>query len=175
MFGTLKAGSLLYIINKGENPSLAFGQVLSVSAPRAKIGSQFMGINPMQMEQVVDISVKVGDDTKNFSGVSTNLNIIDTGNGGYIISDDKTAITNEVERLGTFSQNALDSIPFHKKMVTACKQMMLTLNPTLKKESERDEEMANLRKDFAEMKGMMTEFAKMLKGASSNNNLFGKE
>lgn len=174
MFGSLKSGSLIYILNKGENPSLAFGQVLSVSAPRAKVGSQFMPANPLQIEQVVDISVKVGDDTKTFSNVSANLNIVDTGNGGYVISDDKNAITNEVERLGAFSQNALDSIPYHKKMVSACKQMLLNLNPSLKKENERDEEIANLRKDFSEMKGMMAEFAKMLKGASSGS-MFGKE
>lgn len=173
MFGTLHAGSLLYILNKGENPSLAVGQVLNVSAPRPKVTTQFMP-NPMQIEQVVDINVKVGDDSKTFSNVSTNLNLVDTGTGGYIISDDKAAITNEVERLGTLSQNALDSVPYHKKMVAACKQMMLSLNPNLKKENERDEEMASMRKEFSEMKSMMAEMMKLAKGASGSS-LFGKE
>ena len=170
----LKTGSLLYVLNKGENPSLNFGQVLNVSAPRPKINGQFVP-NPLQTEHVIDIIVKVGDDTKTFTNVSTNLNLVDTGEGGYVISDDKTAITNEVERLGTISQNVLDSIQFHKKMVAACKQMMLSLNPSLKKESERDEEIAHLRKDFADMKEMMANFAQMFKNAQSNNSLFGKE
>ena len=170
----LKTGSLLYVLNKGENPSLNIGQVLNVSAPRPKIGGQFMS-NPLQTEHVVDINVKVGDDTKTFTNVNANLNLVDTGEGGYVISDDKTAITNEVERLGTISQNVLDSIQFHKKMVASCKQMMLSLNPSLKKESERDEEIAHLRKDFAEMKEMMANFAQMFKTTQSNNSLFGKE
>lgn len=112
---------------------------------------------------------------KTFANVSANLNLVDTGEGGYVISDDKTAITNEVERLGALSQNVLDSIPYHKRMVSACKQMMLSLNPSLKKESERDEEIANLRKDFSEMKEMMAGFAQMFKTAQSNNSIFGKE
>ena len=174
MLGALKTGSLLYVLSKGENPSLNIGQILNVSAPRPKIGGQFMP-NPLQTEMVVDINVKVGDDTKTFANVNANLNLVDTGEGGYVISDDKTAITNEVERLGALSQNVLDSIPYHKRMVAACKQMMLSLNPSLKKESERDEEIANLRKDFSEMKEMMAGFAQMFKTAQSNNSIFGKE
>ena len=174
MLGTLKTGSLLYVLSKGESPSLNIGQVLNVSAPRPKIGGQFMP-NPMQNETVVDINVKVGDDTKTFANVSANLNLVDTGDGGYVISDDKSAISNEVERLGALSQNVLDSVNYHKKMVASCKQMMLSLNPSLKKESERDEEIANLRKDFAEMKNMMANFTQMLKGSQNNNSLFGKE
>lgn len=111
MFGTLRAGSLLYILNKGENPSLTVGQVLSTTPPRAKVGNQFLQ-NPLQMEQVIDITVKVGDDTKTFSNVNTALSIVDTGANNYVISDDKTAITNEVEAFGTLSQNALNSVPY---------------------------------------------------------------
>ena len=61
MFGTLRAGSLLYILNKGEEPNLKVGQVLSVTPPRPKVNSTMMPLNPMQMEQVIDINVKVGD------------------------------------------------------------------------------------------------------------------
>lgn len=164
MFGSLRAGSLIYILNKGENPSLNIGQVLNVTAPRAKVGSQFMP-NPMQVEQVVDINVKVGEDTKTFSNVSTHLSVVDTGAGGYVISDDKSAITNEVEAFGTNSQNALNSIPYHKKVVAACKQMMVDLNPSLQKEAERDTKISNLEKELAEIKGGFSELTAMLKGA----------
>ena len=154
MFGTLRAGSLIYILNKGENPSLNIGQVLMVTPPRPKVNSQFMP-NPLQMEQVVDINVKVGDDTKTFSNVGTNLSIVDTGAGGYVISDDKAAITNEVEAFGTLSQNALNSVPYHKKVVSACKQMMIELNPSLQKEAERDGEITKLKDELTEIKSLL--------------------
>jgi hypothetical protein len=154
MFGTLRAGSLIYILNKGENPSLNIGQVLTVTPPRPKVNSQFMP-NPMQMEQVVDINVKVGDDTKTFSNVGTNLSIVDTGAGGYVISDDKAAITNEVEAFGTLSQNALNSMAYHEKVVEACKQMMIELNPSLQKEVERDGEITKLKDELTEIKSLL--------------------
>ena len=164
MFGTLRAGSLLYILNKGENPSLTVGQVLSTTPPRAKVGNQFMP-NPLQMEQVIDITVKVDDDTKTFSNVNTALSIVDTGANNYVISDDKTAITNEVEAYGTLSQNALNSVPYHKKVVAACKQMMLELNPNLQKEADRDTKISNLEKELAEIKSGFSELTSLLKGA----------
>lgn len=168
MFGTLRSGSLLYILNKGENPSLNIGQVLSVTPPRPKVNSQFMP-NPMQVEQVVDITVKVGDDTKTFCNVNTSLSLVDTGANNYVISDDKTAITNEVEAFGTISQNALNSVPYHKKVVTACKQMMIDLNPNLQKEAERDNEIGKLKSDLSDMKNSMNEMAKLLRSALNNN------
>jgi hypothetical protein len=176
MFGTLRAGSLLYILNKGENPSLSVGQVLSVTPPRPKVGGQFMP-NPLQIEQVIDINVKVGDDTKTFSGVNTALSIVDTGANNYVISDDKQAITNEIEAFGTLSQNALNSIPYHKKVVAACKQMMLELNPSLQKEADRDTKISSLEKEIAEMKNGFAELTTMLKSALNPqpNSLIRKE
>lgn len=165
MFGTLRAGSLLYILNKGEEPNLKVGQVLSVTPPRPKVNSTMMPLNPMQMEQVIDINVKVGDDTKTFSNVNTALSIVDTGANNYVISDDKQAITNEVEAFGTLSQNALNSVPYHRKVVAACKQMMIDLNPSLQKEADRDTKIGNLEKELAEMKNGFAELTNLLRGA----------
>lgn len=165
MFGTLRAGSLLYILNKGEEPNLKVGQVLSVTPPRPKVNSTMMPLNPMQMEQVIDINVKVGDDTKTFSNVNTVLSIVDTGANNYVISDDKQAIMNEVEAFGTLSQNALNSVPYHRKVVSACKQMMIDLNPSLQKEADRDTKIGNLEKELAEMKNGFAELTSLLRGA----------
>ena len=165
MFGTLRAGSLLYILNKGEEPNLKVGQVLSVTPPRPKVNSTMMPLNPMQMEQVIDINVKVGDDTKTFSNVNTALSIVDTGANNYVISDDKQAITNEVEAFGTLSQNALNSVPYHRKVVSACKQMIIDLNPSLQKEADRDTKIGNLEKELAEMKNGFAELTNLLRGA----------
>lgn len=155
----------MYILNKGEEPNLKVGQVLSVTPPRPKVNSTMMPLNPMQMEQVIDINVKVGDDTKTFSNVNTVLSIVDTGANNYVISDDKQAIMNEVEAFGTLSQNALNSVPYHRKVVSACKQMMIDLNPSLQKEADRDTKIGNLEKELAEMKNGFAELTSLLRGA----------
>lgn len=163
MLGTLRPGSIVYVLCKGENPSFNIGQVLSTTPPRPKVANQFMPT--MQMEQVIDINVKVGDDTKTFSGVNTALSIVDTGSGGYVISDDKQLITNEIEAFGTNSQNVLNSQGYHKKVVASTKQWLMDLNPSLRKESERDEEMSKMKGEMSEMRQTIAELTNLLKGA----------
>lgn len=161
MFGTLRPGSYMYILNKGENPSFTIGQVLNVTPPQQKINQK-----TFQVEQVVDINVKVGDDSKTFSNVNVASSIADTGSGGYLISDDKTIITKEVEAFLTYSQNVLNSVPYHQKVVEAGKQIMMQLNPNLQKEEERNNEFAQMRAEMTEMRNMMMNFTNLLKGSN---------
>lgn len=110
-----------------------------------------------------------------FSGVNTALSILDTGANNYVISDDKTAITNEVEAFGTMSQNALNSVPYHQKVVAACRKMMLELNPSLQKEAERDSEITHLKNEMEGVKSSIGELASLLRSAISRANTIGKE
>ena len=161
MFGTLRPGSYLYILNKGENPSFSVGQVLSVTPPQQKINQK-----TFQVEQVIDINVKVDNDTKTFGNVNVANSIADTGAGGYLLSDDKMIITKEVEAFLSYSQNVLNSVPYHQKVVDAGKQIMMQLNPELQKEEERHNEFAQMRAEMSEMRNMMKGFANLLKGTN---------
>lgn len=62
MFQSLRQQNIFYILQKGDNPSLKVGQVVSVSNPQPKYGQlvpgQAFGQN---VETVVDVSVKVGE------------------------------------------------------------------------------------------------------------------
>lgn len=165
MFGSIRQGSLVYVLGKGEEPFLSVAQVVSVTPPRPKVGGNFVP-GPMQLEQVVDISVKVGDDTKTFSNVGTHLSVFDTGAGGYVVSDDRAVMTNEVEAFGANSRNALDSVPYHRKVVDACKKMMSTLNPGLLREEERDAKIGSLEKEMSEIRACFAELSAMLKDTS---------
>ncbi len=76
MFSGLRTNSLFYILEKGEKPVLKVGQVSSVSNPSPKYGQY--PTTPMfgqQMETVVDVSVKVGDETMEFKQLPSNLSI----------------------------------------------------------------------------------------------------
>lgn len=164
------------MLNKGENPSLSIGQVASNPVLRPKQNPQLIP-NPLQFEQVLDIVVKVGEDTKTFTNVPPNVSLCDAG-AGYVISDDKTEITNEVEKFGTLSQNILNNVPYHKKVVSAVKQMMLDLNPNLQKEAQRDDDISKLKAELSDVKLALGKMTGLLEGVLKNNNvnsLFGKE
>lgn len=62
MFSALRQGSVLYILEKGENPALKVGQVASITQPN-------YNNNFLMNGSTVDISVKVGNETMDFRNV----------------------------------------------------------------------------------------------------------
>lgn len=115
------------------------------------------------------IVVPDSNNGNNLGGWNSPLALMAMGNGGYVISDDKAAITAEVEAFGTLSQNALNAIPYHQRVVEACKKMLLDLNPNLQKEAARDEEITTLRNQIAEMRTAIGDMTSLLRGALNTN------
>ena len=152
MFGNIKAGSKLFILSKSDTPSFIMGELLQDPQIRQEMpqNQQQFIMNPLQPRQVVDISVKVGDDIKNFTGVNPLTSVINTGVNGYIVSDDKVAFLNE-----------------NQKAVAVSQQIKLDLNPDAKKAAERDLEMAEMRKKMDAMYGTITELTSLLKSKQS--------
>lgn len=170
MFGNLKAGATLYILSKSENPTFMMGKLLQDPQLRPEMPQntqQFM-MNPLQVRQVVDISVKVGDDTKNFTGINPSLSVVNTGVNGYILADDKVAFLNEVDAFGMEAQTELNRTAYNQRAVAVCNQTKLDLNPEARKAAERDSEMAEMRKKMDAMYGTITELTQMLKSKQSN-------
>lgn len=171
MFGNLKAGSTLFILSKSDTPSFMMGELLQDPQVRQEMpqNQQQFILNPLQTRQVVDISVKIGDDTKNFTGVNPLTSVINTGVNGYIVSDDKVAFLNEVDAFGMMAQAELNRTPYNQKAVAVSQQIKLDLNPEARKAAERDSEMADMRKKMDAMYGTITELTNMLKSKQTNS------
>lgn len=135
MFQGLRQGGLFYILDKGDDMNLKIGQVVSVSNPQPKY-NQF-GSSAYGTEMVVDAKVKVGDDVMEFKQLFASANIANSGN--LVVSDSREAMSAEVEGLLRSSQQILDSIPYHEKVITSCDTMLRELNPQFAKEKEQEE------------------------------------
>ena len=169
MFGNIKAGSKLFILSKSDTPSFIMGELLQDPQIRQEMpqNQQQFIMNLLQPRQVVDISVKVGDDIKNFTGVNPLTSVINTGVNGYIVSDDKVAFLNEVDAFGMMAQAELNRNAYNQKAVAVSQQIKLDLNPDAKKAAERDLEMAEMRKKMDAMYGTITELTSLLKSKQS--------
>lgn len=170
MFGNIKAGSKLFILSKSDTPSFMMGELLQDPQLRQEMPQnqqQFM-LNPLQMRQVVDISVKVGDDIKNFTCINPLTSVINTGVNGYIVADDKVAFLNEVDAFGMMAQAELNRTAYNQKAVAVSQQVKLDLNPEARKAAERDTEIADMRKKMDAMYGTITELTNMLKNKQTN-------
>ena len=162
MFSALRQGYTVYVLEKGDTLSIKIGQVESVTQPRPKYSTY----NPTvgfgaNMETIVDVIVRIDNEKKEFIGVPSNLSIHSYGN--YVLSESKDSMINEVESMLQSSKSVIESVDYHKKVITACEDILKQLNPVFAKEQERDgvidnlkSEVESLRKDIAKMTALLS-------------------
>lgn len=142
MFSALREQSLFYILQKGENPVLKVGQVISVSQPVPKYG----GMNPNQfgVETTVDVNVDVGGEKMEFKQLPSNLSIANFGSNGMVVSETRELMSGEVEAMMRTSRGILDSVKYHENVLAGCDKIRRDLNPDYAKEQEREEKIGTL-------------------------------
>ena len=142
MFQGLRTNSLFYVLDKGENPNLRIGQVVSVSNPQTKYPTFNNGFTPQPMETVVDVKVKLGDEEVDFKQLPANGQIANDKN--LVVSDNKDAMSAEVDAMLRQSKAILDSVDYNKRVVESCEGMLQQLNPQIAKEKEQAEKINKL-------------------------------
>lgn len=152
MFSALRQGSVLYILEKGDKPSLKMGQVVSVSSPSYN--------NNFMMGATVDISTKVGESTMDFKNVQSNQSVANYNN--VIITETKELMSNEVDNMLQSSKNIVDSIPYHNGVIESCEEILKNLNPRFAKEKERDEDINNLKAKIGGIESKMDKILNLL-------------
>ena len=173
MFSGLRTNSLFYILEKGEKPVLKVGQVSSVSNPSPKYGQY--PTTPMfgqQMETVVDVSVKVGDETMEFKQLPSNLSIANLGQN-VVVSENKDAMNAEVEAMLRNSRGILESVSYHESVIASCDSILRELNPQLAKEKAQEEKIVGLEDQMGKLSIALSSIQDMLAQAlnsSANTN-----
>lgn len=142
MFQGLRTNSLFYVLDKGENPNLRIGQVVSVSNPQTKYPAFNNGFTPQPMETVVDVRVKLDDEEVDFKQLPANGQIANDKN--LVVSDNKDAMSTEVDAMLRQSKTILESVDYHKRVVESCEGMLQQLNPQIAKEKEQTEKINKL-------------------------------
>ena len=97
MFSTLRKGATIYILDRTSEPEVKVGYIDNVTLPRPMYptfnSAVSLGTN---MQRVVDITVRIGEEKKEFS-VPSDLSIHTYGD--YTISENKEAMISEVDSL----------------------------------------------------------------------------
>lgn len=142
MFQGLRTNSLFYVLDKGENPNLRIGQVVSVSNPQTKYPTFNNGFTPQPMDTVVDVKVKLGDEEVDFKQLPANGQIANDKN--LVVSDNKDAMSAEVDAMLRQSKAILESVDYNKRVVESCEGMLQQLNPQIAKDKEQTEKINKL-------------------------------
>ena len=138
MFSGLRQGQTLYVLDKSSEPKVVMGYVERISAPHP----MYPNYNPnvsfgANLQTVVDITVKVDNDKKEFVGVPSTSSIHSYGD--YVLSESKDNMIQEVTSMLENSKSILSNVEQHKSNITACEKILKSLSPVYAKEQERDE------------------------------------
>ncbi len=169
MFSTLRKGATIYILDRTAQPVLRTGYIENVTTPRP----MYPTYNPTvslgtNMQTVVDISVRVGNEKKEFS-VPSNLTIHTYGD--YTLSENKEAMISEVDSLLQGSKDALNNIEKYKSEIPAYENILKTLNPVYAKEQERDSAIESLTQQMGSMQTTLNRLESiLLKNGTNDNN-----
>ena len=159
MFSNLRSGSQVYILHKDATPYIEVGQVVSVSQPIPRYqANNFMA----PQELVVDVVVNVNGNNITLQKLPASLDVADQGtaNGSLFISTSRESMNTEITSLRQKSQDIINSIDYHKKVVQDCEILLQRLNPEF---AEQKQEIDNLKAQMSEMMNGMKELMAQIK------------
>lgn len=156
MFQSLRPNSQIYVFYKGENPRLERGYVVNQPTvrPKYQVPASFG-----QNETVVDIVIKVGGSTINFNSLPSNVDMADSFSNGesIVVSDSREAMNAEILSIKQKSNDIINSIEYHKKLINICDSMLSELNPEFAEKRAQQDEINTLRAQMNEMTARMND------------------
>lgn len=169
MFSGLRQNSLFYILDKTEKGlDLKIGQVISVSNPQTRYG-QFNTTPsyPPQHDMVVDVKVRLGEESIDFKQLPANSNIANSGT--LIVSDSTDAMNAEVDGILRASQQIIDSVPYNETVIKTGGVVKRQLNPHYAKEKEQEEKIGALEEKMGGIEDTLNNMMGMLSKALGKN------
>ena len=157
MFQGVRQGSVLYILRKGDKPTLTPAQVVSVSNPYSPSNPQ----NIFAQASVVDIQVNLNGENTTFKEMPA-LSELVTCPDGTVLADNPELMLNEVKNLHRTSQQIVESAPHHESLLPLYESFYDILDPNLAKEREKDKRLNLLEEEMKGMKGTITDIHKLL-------------
>lgn len=154
MFSGLRQGTALYVLDKSHEPKVVQGYIERISAPHPL----YPNYNPSvsfgaNLQTAVDITVKLGDDRKEFVGVPSTASIHSYGD--YVLSESKDNMIQEVTSMLENSKSILSNMGQHESNVVACEKILKELNPVYAREQERDEAIDNISGRMDRIEGIL--------------------
>ncbi len=151
MFQSLRNNNPVYIFHKGNKPFLEIGYVVSVSTPRPKYPVPANFNQPQEM--LVDLVVKLNDQTVNYNGLSAQSNVADTILNGdsIVVTDSKETMNAEILSLKRKSEDIIKSIDFHKAFIVDCDKALTDLNPEFAEKQAQKIEISELRQQVTDI------------------------
>jgi len=153
MFQNISQGASVSILYRNE-PRIVTGKVVSVNTHMPAYNPN----QPMAMFNglVTDITVQAGNETIPFAGLPANAVIADFPGKGMFLALDESAVYREVDTAIAAFEQDLATVPAKQKQLEGYKALRMEKNPEVKREAQREKELAEIRGQLSEMRQMLS-------------------
>lgn len=161
MLSTLRQGTPVFVIFR-NGPRVATAKVAQISSqypPQFNIQMGQMGAN---MSPMIDLSLEMDGKTELFQRIPINTSIAEFPEKGIIISETREGVINEVTAIRGNAVSELDKRSFYEQTVSSCDQILLDINPDLKREKEQAVKIEKLEQQLAGMSDQIAALTGML-------------
>lgn len=164
MLSTLRQGTPVFVIFR-NGPRVATAKVAQISSqypPQFNIQMGQMGAN---MSPMFDLTLELDGKTELFQRIPVNTSIAEFPEKGIILSETRDGVINEVGAMRSNAVTELEKRSFYEQTVTNCDQILLDLNPGLKREQEQADKIAKLEGQISGMSDQIAALTGMLSKA----------
>lgn len=168
MFSSSRQGGFIYVLSKGERPTVKIGQIESVSSPVPKYPTYNPSIpySP-QPEMLIDIKVRCGEEVLDFQKLPANGEMFAYPN--VIVSEKKEAIISEVEAMMQTSKQIVESVSYHNSVIESCDSILKELNPQFAKEKQQEDRINSLEQEVKSVKDGLGDIKSLLMEMNTSN------
>lgn len=114
------------------------------------------------MSPMFDLTLEMDGKTELFQRIPINTSIAEFPEKGIILSETRDGVINEVNAIRSNASSELDKRSFYEQTVTNCDQILLDINPDLKREQEQAGKIAKLEQQLAGMSDQIAALTGML-------------
>lgn len=155
-FNSTVEGSKIYMLDK-KNFMLSVGILKSKTSPVAKIGT---------LQQAMTMIVDFDGKDRVFSDVPPNADSAREGDIVYACNGER--LTPIIDSMVCSSRNALESIPFHERVINESTSMKSIINPKIAEEAKRSKAIEDLQIKQQETDEKLDVILKMLKDITAD-------
>lgn len=140
MFGALKQGCPLFVLDKKDKPCLKVGRVETTTHPT---GYNIMSYGQGSVGQTFDIVVKYDDGTTDeFKQLQTQNSMAYYGN--VVLTETRELMLQEIDAMERESKKVVASLPYHEAVLKSIGEMKIVLSPEYAKNVETENRLTTL-------------------------------
>lgn len=158
MLSNLRPGSPVFVIYR-NGPRVITARVVQLSSQYPPQVTFPMQPGAQNFSPMFDMNIEIDGKTELFQKIPINTSIAEYPDRGIIISETKDGVENEIRSIYNLATGELDKRQHYEQLAANCQQILMELHPEQKRDKERDQEIATMKK---QVEGMNEKVAKMM-------------